>query len=733
MTHTDRSRLSRARRRRRGLLWPLGVCLVTALYALVPVVFDRSFYMRGDTAAQFAPTWYHLGEMVRAGQWPPLLDADSWAGGNYVAEALFGVYNPINIAIWLLMTVVPDLMIGVLLVKVTALVALALGTYLVARDHGAEPWAAAVVATALPISGYTLYWDAGSWAAGLIAFAYAPWVWWTFRRCLYGRSSPWWAFLVGSLAVTQGNPYGTLAVVVTGFALVVEGALQANWRGVRVLVIAGICVAAWLPLVYLPLLQTAGLADRSGGMLFSNNGKMRPELGDLSGISSPTYVPDIRAIVGVMKVPATYFSWFVLPLLPWLSYGALRARARELVGVATLTGLYLLLTIGPSKLWLFRWPVRLVEYTWLGVGVAFAVVLSAGLRRDHWRERTLATSGLVLLAGWLTWAQDPAHRAVAYGGPLLLVLLAAGLLVAHHRQASTRVLAGLLVVGSGLVLVAQAAVFGENASSRLWHLPSDVSALQQRFGDRDGLVLQFSDARDLQTARKDKRLRAFWDDFLPGSMYHVAGVEAVNNYTGMGYRPFTDRLCMAYDGFTKPCGYRRVWQPLAPGQPSLADLMKVQTVVVEPDLAVGVTPAKGYRVTSSAAAITVERTSPLPWPDSHLSWASPGVEVDSAATAGDYSERVQVASAGAGGQLVFGMLAWPGYHATLDGKDLPVRADGAGLVSLDLPEGATGTLELSYRPPGLTAGLAAAVLGTLGALALGLWERRRRRWSSQAG
>ena len=50
-----------------------------------------------------------------------------------------------------------------------------------------------------------------------------------------------------------------------------------------------------------------------------------------------------------MTVPATFLVWFVLPLLPWLRYGVLRRRARELVGLGVITVLYLALTLGPSQ------------------------------------------------------------------------------------------------------------------------------------------------------------------------------------------------------------------------------------------------------------------------------------------------------------------------------------------------------------------------------------------------
>ena len=683
----------------RRLLWPGLTCLVTAAYAVIPALLHPAFYMRGDTAAQFGPTWFHLGEMVRSGQWPPWLDPQSWAGGNYAGEALFGIYNPLNVLVWLFVSASPDLLVAVLVVKVLAMVMLALGTYLVCRDHGAEPWAATVVATALPISGYTLFWDAGSWASGLLAFAYAPWVWWVFRGVLRRGTNPLWGFLVGSLAITQGNPYGTLAVVVIGFALVVEALVARDRRGAVTLVLLGVCVAAWLPLVYLPLLGTAELAARSHGALFSNNGKLRMALGDLFALSSPTYAPDVRAITGSMRVPAVYFVWFLLPLLPWLRYDVLRTRARELVGVATMGAIYLLLTLGPSKLWLFRWPLRQVEYFYLGLGVALAVVLSQGLARDRWRVRLSVTGLLLALACWLNWAEDPEWRRVAFGGPLLLVALTAVVLVLHRRRVPTAVLAAALLAGSALTLAGQAAVFGENASSRVWHFPNDVSALQERFADRNGRVLQFADLAPLQRPGHDKQLRAAWKHYLAGSMYHVAGVEAVNNYTGMGFLRFTRRLCMNYDGLTRACGYRQIWQPVSPGGPPLADLMKLDTVVAQPKLTVGVTPAPGWKVVDTQPAV-VEHTGAQPWPGSELSWVSPGVEVSSASTVDAYRQRVQVSDTGAGGTAVFAMLAWPGYTATLDGRPVRVTPDPAGLLTAHLPPGAHGTLEIGLPPAG---------------------------------
>jgi len=190
-------------------MWPVGVTALTLLYAMVPpFVGATSFYRRGDSASQFLPTWVHFGDLMRDGAWPPLMDPNSWHGGNYAAEALFGVYNPINALNWLVASFIPNLDVAATLVKAEFLALLALGIYLLAREYGAARWAASLVAVALPFSGFTLYWDAATWAAGLIAFAYVPYVWWAFRRAAHGRLSPIWAFVVGALAITQGSGTG---------------------------------------------------------------------------------------------------------------------------------------------------------------------------------------------------------------------------------------------------------------------------------------------------------------------------------------------------------------------------------------------------------------------------------------------------------------------------------------------------------------------------------------------
>jgi hypothetical protein len=704
--------------------WPVAVVVATAVIGSIPHLVTKWFYQRGDTAVQFAPTWYHLGHLTRDGVFPAWIDPSTWAGGNYAAEALFGIYDPLSIPVWLFMSVSSDLMFSTFVVKLCFLVLLALGTYLLAREYDAAPWAAAAVAVALPFSGFTLFWDSGSWASGLIAFSYTPWVWLVLRRVRRGASNPFWGFVVGALAVTQGNPYGVLALVVIGLALVVEGLLDDDRSGVLKLVGAGACAALVLPLVYLPLLGTSSLTVRSLGALIANTGKMQPAPGDLFQLSMPTSVPAIDAIAGPMAVPATYLAWFVLPLLPWLRWSELRAKA--LVGPLGVGVVYLGLVLAPSKLWQFRWPLRVSEYLYLAVVVLFARALTAGLATTHVRRRVIASAVVIGFPAYLAWAQNPGvlHRLV-WGTLLVTVLTALALLAWRLGPARTLALGCVLIVGTGLGVALQLKTFGENKSSRVWHVPSNVAALQSRFSGRTGVVMQFSDFTRLQHSSVP-RLQKEWQYFLPGSMYDVAGVDSVNHYTGMGLVRFERSLCMSYDGFTKPCGFSSLWQPPQADMPTLADLMKVDTVVVEPQLTGQVTMPSGWRqVSSSPQVVVYQRTQPEPWPDSHLSFVPQGATVTSAVSDDVRHEHVDLSSTGSGGTAVFGMLGWPGWTATLDGHSVPVGRDSAGLLTVQLPAQKSGRLELSFEPPGLKVGLAAALLGLVGAVVLGWFGRRR--------
>jgi hypothetical protein len=730
---TDTAMADRPARRPRR--WGgLAVAVAVALLAQLPVLRNPAFYYWDDSANEYLPQWYRIGEQLRAGHWA-VLDPTMWMGGNHAAWMMMGLFNPVSLANDLLVAALPDLALAATLVKTEYLVLLAVGIYLLAGEYGAGRAAAGAVAVALPLAGYTLYYDASSWAAGLAAFAWLPLVWWSLRRYARGAAPPIVPVLLGFLAMTTGNPYGALGVIVVLVAVGVEHALRTGVRALAGLAVVAVAIGLTGVVVYLPLAASAAVTWRSG-LGVGNDGLLVPHLSDLLGMSAPTYQPQYPVFGtrgGPIGTPAMYLAWFALPLAPWLPWSVLRRRARELAGLAVFGGIYLVLLVGPSSVWLFRWPARLIEYLALPLGVALAVLLTAGLRTDRPRRRAALSVLVVLAGGYLSWASVPAapgrHAAAVV---LVLVLLAAALLVARYRP---RYLAAVLVAGTAACLGLQVAAYPANPNLVSWRYPHDLAAMRADFAGYRGNTLQVGDESALAAVAPMTPDGAF-RELLLGNGVHAAGVAALNSYSGIGYRAFSRALCMNYDGGTCADAYQRLWRTVPGTTADLADLLRLRTVVLlngytdrqpaDPDrfidrhtasvvdpTAPPVDPPPGWAVVQRRPLVSVlGRRGDLPFPDGRLSWAGTGLRVTADRTEGATAERVGYTG---GGTAVFAALAWPGWRAAVDGRPVPVRQGPAGLVAVDLPPSAAGgsTLALSFQPPGFAVGIPLLVAGLL--------------------
>ena len=679
------------------MLPPAVVVLSVALLAQLPFLRNRLFYAWDDSAAQFLPTWHYLGDRLAAGDWPHPLSVDNWMGGNFAAEALFGQWNPVNLANYLLVAQFDDLALAGLLVKTEFLVLLAVGVYSLCREYDAGTWPAAVIAVALPFAGFTLYYDSASWVAGLMAFTWVPFTWRAARRAASGVGSPLWAFLFGALAVTTGNPYGLLGVCVVLLALLIESWVTRERVALVRLVVIGGLIALVVPLVYLPLLGASGVGERAG-QGFASDGMLMPALSDFLNPSMPSHLPMIRTFANPQRlsVPGMYFAWFIVPLLPWLDWGVLRRRWRALLGVLVVLVGYLLLAIGPSNMWMFRFPLRHVEVIYLAVGVLFAVLLTAGLRTDRMRARALVTAGVIAFSAYLTFAAGPwewRRHAVS------VVLLAVGAALAV-RLARTRALYAVLLAGVALALVLQTSWFPRNADVAGHDFPRSVSQLRAQH-DYDGTTFPVGPV-------------------VIGNNNLLLDSPTVSSYTGMGFREFRKATCLNYLGVTCPESFDKLFRPTEPAGRPLADLLRIETVVVNRAQLADPEPPAGWRVTERNDQITVlRRDQPLAWPGGRVSWTDVRVTADVS------TDRHEVVRFTGSGTLAFARLNWPGYRAEVDGKPVDVREGPAGLVLVDVRDG--GELTLTWRPPGLVPGLASALLALLGALGFSAYSTIRRR------
>jgi hypothetical protein len=710
-----------------------GVGLVVAVIMTIPFLQAHEFYYRGDSTQSFVPLWHHFGEALRAGRWPTMEEA-GWYGGNYAAEGAYALWNPVELLDYVVVSMFDDLAAGAAFVAIQFLALLGIGTYLLIREYGSHRFAAIPLAVAIPASGFTLFYEASGWPAGLMAFTWVTWFWWAARRHARGRLWPVAPFLIGALGMTTGNPYAALGMVVVLTGIAVELLVARSYRRLGSLVLMGACVGATAALVFLPLLGTLSVTDRDSLAVLANDGFLVPHLSDIIASSAPTYLPPILNWGNALfeQLPSTYFVWFATPLLPWVRWRALRhgggsARDRSLISLLVITVIFGALTVGPSNVWLFRWPIRFIEYFYLCLAILLAFALSRGLAQNHIRRRTLATAGIVGTGAYLSWALHPDiwRMHLLTGAAVLGLVLVA---VTLWRRRGRSAFAAVLVLGTALAVTYQTdrLPLSTDGGGDPVEVAISISQVEEATSVYQGPVLQLADLFSLSTATSEHT-----GELLFGNESLMTGHESVVRYSGMSFEEFSEALCLDYRGMVCPAALDNVWRPVAPTGAPLIDLLKVRTLVLAtnlfPEQAAG-PPPEGWSVADRSEIRTVwVRDEPLPY-GGRLAWASPEIGVESVRAGAD-AETV-LFTAEEGGTLVFARLAWPGYSATVDGRPVDVEDGPAGLLTIDVPAG-DHVLEVRFVSPGLSLGfrlfvvaVASTLCHTAGWVLVG---RRRRR------
>ena len=713
---------------RHHVLAPLTMLGAVLLGICAPLLRAPTFYYWDDTAGASVGAWRHTAEALLDGRLP-LLSLELWRGGNYAAEAAFGMFNPLLLGLYVLTKPIDDLAVAAVVIKGFFFLAMALGAYLVCRAYGVRPWVAALAGTILPLSGFTLWMDGAAWVTGLTVTALTPWVLWTGKRAADGRGSLVWAVVAGYLCSSAGNPYGLLSTALVFAALILEVLLHREIRRMWGLVAAGVAVALLAVGTYLPFVLSSSVSYRAGSGTY-NDEYLSPGLSDVLALSAPSFQPYVN-IFGetTFSFPALYLSWLVVPLLPWVRWSVLREQGRRLTAVYALGLVNLMIVIGPSQIGFFRWPVRLVPYLWLSVVVIFAVLVSAGLHRNRTRQRWILTAAAVLGTTWLAWSDVPGQwDRHLFSAGLVTVLLVVVVRAARH---SHRLLALTAIAGTLVVLVVQLSWMPVNSNVLDYRFPRSEASMEERFADyRPGLTVQIADVHRVKSP--DLRDDEAYQDMLFGSMYAAAGVESLTAYSGVGFNTLDAIQCVAYQGSTCPDAWDTLWERPRGSDVVLADLLRAETVVVQHALVRtrAADAPEGWELAESTDYVNVfRRTEPLRWTEGRLSTLSGPVTVTSDERTGDVGETVSFSRDGSGSaELTFARLAWPGYTAEIDGREVPVEQGPAGLLTVALPEDVEdGTLTLAWSPPGSTVSLAAAGLGLALTAFLGLTELRRRR------
>lgn len=709
---------------------PVTTMLVATLVGtLLPVLRTRVFYYWDDTAGVAVGVWQRIPESILNGQ-SPFLQLDMWRGGNFIAEAATGMWNPVMLGLMLGTYPIDDVAVAITAAKIVLFLLTAGGVYLLVRGYGANAWMSAVAGVVLPLSGWSIFMDGSSWINGTAIMAFTPWAWWALRRAYlrgFRARDIVLAVLLGYLVPSTGNPYGVLTLAVVFLALAVEALFARRAAALKWLVPIGISIVMLVVVVYLPFVLTSQYGVRASSGIW-NDEFMAVSMSDLLGLSSPTLRPFINMFSGPMQFPGTYLAWFILPLVPWLRWRGLGDGWKQLSGVLAFGTFFLAFVLGPSQLGMFRWPARLVPFVYLAVLIVFAVLASRGIERSRPVARSIVSGSLIAAGAWIAYSDVPG----AWKWHGLVTLLIAGGIFAIVRWTGFRRSGALVMIGGMLVfLVPQLMLTASNQNVADYRMPSSKSEMQKTFADRaDGLVVQVFDINVL-VGNHDEPER--WADLLAGNMPSVAGVESTTGYTGIGFNAFDGSLCMSYNGGTCADAWDALWEKPKGSDAVLADLIGAKYVVVARGYTDDRRAPEGWTRTETTDVVHVyTRDEPLPYAGT-ITVTGDDVTVTDDEQVGATGESATVSTNGEDTTVTFGRIAWPGYSVTVDGTSVPAEIGPAGLLTVTLPEGLTDAeLTISYTPPGLWAGLAAAGLGVLITIALVVLAVRTPRMSVKA-
>lgn len=691
---------------------PVTTMLVATLIGtLLPVLRTRVFYYWDDTAAAAVGAWQRIPESILSGE-SPFLQLDMWRGGNFIAEAATGMWNPVMLGLMLGTYPIDDVAVAITVAKIVLFLITAGGVYILARGYGANAWMSSVVGVVLPLTGWSIFMDGAAWINGTAIMAFTPWAWWALRRAYlrgFRARDIALAIVVGYLVPSTGNPYGVLTLAVVFLAVAVEALVSRRAAALKWLIPMGVSIVLMVIVVYLPFVLTSQYGVRADAGI-GNDEFLAVNLSDLLGMSAPTLRPYIKMFGNVpMQFPGTYLAWFVIPLIPWLRWRGLGDRWKQLSSALTFGAFFLIVVLGPSQLGMFRWPARLVPFLYLAVLIVFAVLASRGIERSRPVLRSVVSAALIVFGTWIAYSDVPG--AWKWHG-LVTVLVAVGVFAIVRWTGFRRSGALVMIAGMLVFLGAQLMLAASNQNVADYRMPSSKSEMRKTFADRaDGLVVQIYDITALV---RDHPESERWDDLLAGNMPTVAGFTSTTGYTGIGFNAFDNALCMSYNGGTCPEAWDVLWEKPKGSDTILADLLGAKYVVVAKGYADDRHVPDGWTKTETTDVVRVyARNDALPYPGT-VTAIGDDVEIKADKRTGATDETLRVTTTGEDTAITFSRIAWPGYQITIDGKAVPVEIGPAGLLTVTLPADLTDAeMTVSFTPPGLWIGLAAAALGLL--------------------
>jgi hypothetical protein len=688
----------------------VACAIAGAAFAWAVFTLNHRAFFNDDTQEAFAPMFMAIGQALAHGHWPALT-LQMLNGGALVDEYQFGLFNPFTLFASLVISPFKDQALAEALFVGLHYAVLASGAYVLARNCGANRPFAALAAVTFLTNNFICYWLAGSWVAGLEAFAWMTWALAFLVRAHESRV----AWVATALATAMVMTVGCYHVVVMlGMAVLVVGIVRWRMGDARqaLLPVAASALGVLLAMAaILPVLATGAVAIRNGGL--NNEGRLAMDLYGVLAPSSPFHFSHFLGFghFGRIGTPFYFAGWYILPLLPLIDWRKLGRPTPTLVVLAILAVLFVVATQGPEQVFSIRFPIWYLPALHLMLLTAFSVIATqAGFARPT-RPRIW---GVVLITyfGWLASLQgNPETRAPALAAAVaILSLVALGAALSARWKAGYAV-AGL--IGTGVFAATTHIMIPANGDQFDRHPPTAVAALS------DLSAIPTTSSAFLGTIDEAVIWKA--PEIQTAAMALAQGGSNPFGYSPVGHRAFSYKFLLQLWGTPLPQAIPRLFQPTDMGGLAWADLLRIDKVVIP---RVGERPAQvaalagpGWRRGESRPdTVTLIRTAPAPRGPGSVAWTSPGLSLAAAGPATAQHETLAVrARSGHGDKVVFDRLAWPGYRVTLAGRPVAFSLTKTPLMTVDLPDGGeTGPLAIDYAPPYLGIGIACALLALAG-------------------
>lgn len=708
-------------------LWLAATTGLSFILALVPLRWHPRFYFHDDTENGAYGVWYHLGQSLIAGKLP-ILNPTVWSSGNYTAEMQWGTWNPLTMLIGVVVYMASDAVVVSSAIKISFLVVAAMGCHLLARSYFVPPALAFVVGIAVPLNGFTMFFDAPSWVTGQITWALLPFFWLNLRSLVNQGRNPIWSFVIGYLIVTVGYVAGTVAVGFVLLAVGMDALFRRNWANAMKVANVGLSLILVSVVVYLPGVMTAAVTNRSGAGI-TNDEHMGV---DLSGLVSSTISTAFPLMPSwwwsgySAPAPAVYVAWF-LPMAAFMSWKLIRPylhEVRDLLIFAVLALLFVLLptTVGP-----LRYPVRFMPYVALAAVLLCIVLFAHARAKKPSKLGLLGALGAVCFGVFGAWAQVPS-RALEVGIAGLIAGVGLLLLWSILRGQGQRIWkwSSLSLIAVVVATTTVAATIVQHRSTNgsplsASNMPAETAIPKSVLAGVENDVIVVGDPLDYPQDNST------WSRTLMANTWYLSPASVQNRYQLLGYSPYNLTTCLRYLGGTCPELLNALFETRSETGLLLADELAVDNIqilkksfqeqqpkasnwFVSREHAIDIRPVpEGWHVVSDDGEIALwSRDEPV-GPAGGLVWESDGTRATEISRS-DREVRFRVESVPeTGGKIALSRLAWPGYRA--EGAELSEPVDGF-LLAFDIPASSKGDIvSVSFHPPGWDFGIKVWITG----------------------